>query len=248
MTILARYIHGSEDSRDCDVIYIVDKIPSIQESAEFCNADPSENRNIAIIKDGVIVQCFKGFPDEVNNALLSTYPLHPQYEKLLITRSLPRDLLLKQLSVLRKLLMEMRHTSLKRESQKALRSGFAERLKTAKAIDLRSLSWEIPEMLQLDCKKRIAFQLGQAIALKNGIEVYTKQAIVDVIPELYPYLYRIPCEISELESLKNRFTESLTILNIKDIGNEVILCDYGGVKRRISLKGKEHDEEEILWK
>lgn len=243
MTILARYVHGSEDSRDCDVIYIVDKIPSILESAEFCNADPSENRNIAIIKGGVIAQCYKGFPDEVNNALLSTYPLHLQYDELLITRALPRDILLKQVSVLRKLLMEMRHTSLKRESRKALRSGFAERLKTAKMIDLQSLHWEIPEMLQLECKKRMAFQLGQVIALEKGVEVYTKQAIVDIFPGLHPYLYRVPCDMSELESMKNRFIDDLNTLNIKDIGNEVILCDCGGVKRRIFLKGKEHDEE-----
>ena len=30
MKIIAKYIHGSEDSTDLDVIYVVDELPSLQ--------------------------------------------------------------------------------------------------------------------------------------------------------------------------------------------------------------------------
>ena len=56
MKILARYVHGSEDSLDTDVIYIVDELPPLNECAEFCNSNDAENRNLAIVRDGVVVR------------------------------------------------------------------------------------------------------------------------------------------------------------------------------------------------
>lgn len=115
MNILARYVHGSEDSTDLDVIYIVDRIPEAQDCPLFCNDDPSENRNLAVIEDGIVTWCYKGFADEVNNSVLSTYPLHPQEYDLLISRPVPRDIPIKLLAVLRKGVMELRHTTLRRK-------------------------------------------------------------------------------------------------------------------------------------
>ena len=88
---MIRYIHGSADSTDLDVMYVFEALPSQGECHRFCCGDPRENRNIIAVKDGVVEQCFKGIPDEVNNALLATYPLHPQEYPLVITRRLPRD-------------------------------------------------------------------------------------------------------------------------------------------------------------
>lgn len=242
MKILARYVHGSEDSLDTDVIYIVDELPPLKECAEFCNSNAAENLNLATVRDGVIVQCYKGFPDEVNNAVLTTYPLHEQDDELLISRRLPRDLLLKQLSVLRKILMEMRHTACAVEARKALKSGFSQRLRFAESVDLRTVTWEISETLQKECRKRIAFQLGQAIALSKGQEVYTKRTVAACVPKLEPYLYRTECSIDALETTWEQFVQELQGLTIKDLGDLKILCDCGKDQRRISLKGREHDE------
>lgn len=243
MKILARYIHGSQDSIDCDVVYIVDEMPTAQDCAAFCSADPSENRNLAVVRNGIVEQCFKGFPDEVNNALLATYPLHAQRDALLISHAVERDTLLKQLSVLRKLVMEFRGTELARESRKALKNGFAERLKFAETADLRTVRWELPEPGQMEAKKRIAFQIGQVLALEEGAELYTKQAIAEYMPALKPYLYRLPCGTDDLNRVKDRFLSGLHTLNIKDLGNSAIICGDGHCSRRISIRGKEHDED-----
>lgn len=84
MKILARYIHGSEDSTDLDVLYIVDELPDKAECKRFCSAEPSENRNVATVSDGVITSVYKGTVDELNNALLITYHLDSQTDELLI--------------------------------------------------------------------------------------------------------------------------------------------------------------------
>ena len=215
----------------------------MQDCAGFCSADPSENRNLAVVRNGIVAQCFKGFPDEVNNALLATYPLHAQCDALLISHAVARDVLLKQLSVLRKLVMEFRETALARESRKALKSGFAERLKFAETADLTTVRWEVPESGQLEAKKRIAFQIGQVLALQEGAELYTKQAIAEYLPALKPCLCRLPCGAEDLNRIKDRFLSGLHSLNIEDLGNNTIICGDGPCRRRISIRGKEHDED-----
>ena len=73
---MIRYIHGSADSTDRDVVYVFEQMPPFQECQLFCNGDPEENRNIIVVEDGIVTRCFKGNPDEVNNAVRTTYPLH----------------------------------------------------------------------------------------------------------------------------------------------------------------------------
>lgn len=80
--IIAKYIHGSEDSTDIDVHYVFDEMPSYQECKKFCDSDKSENRNIITIKNGIVTGCYKGTVDEINNALIETYPLHMFVEDL----------------------------------------------------------------------------------------------------------------------------------------------------------------------
>ncbi len=243
MKILARYVHGSADSLDCDAVYIVDELPEPRACAAFCNADPSENRNLATVQDGKISRCYKGFPDEVNNALFATYPLHKQKDPLLIRQPVPRDILLKDLSVLRKFLMEMKHTALEKEARTALKRGFTGRMKLAEAIDLNTVPWLIPEAEQLECMKRMAFQFGQALALHEGIEVYTKRAVADFKPELRRYLYRVPCDLQALSAAKGSFMNFLRAYRIEDPGDHTILFtgEEGNLKRRISIRGKEQD-------
>ena len=245
MEILARYIHGSEDSIDCDVIYIVDKVPSQREAPLFCTDNLDENRNIAVIEDGRIVWCHKGFPDEVNNALLATYPLHPQEDMLLIRERVIRDLPIKLLSVLRKIIMDFRHTSLKTEARRSLKGGFDERVRLLRSTDLRTLLWNISESKQMDRRKSMAFQLGQAIALSDGVELYTKMDIAEYIPGLRPYLYRYSCSVDALEKEKKVFLEILEQKHFEDMGNMVV-CLKDPYKRYINLKGKEQDVSEVI--
>ena len=163
MDIIARYVHGSEDSTDLDVIYITDRIPEMAECVPFCNEDPNENRNLATVENGIISWSFKGFSDEVNNALLDTYPLHAQEYDLLVEHSVPRDLPVKLLSVLRKSVMELRHTTLRSAARSALRNGYDARLEMLRETDLRCLEWTVTEQQLLDRMKTLAFQFGRAI-------------------------------------------------------------------------------------
>lgn len=245
MEYLARYIHGSEDSTDCDVIYIVDKVPSPRKAPLFCTDNQDENRNIAVIEDGRILWCYKGFPDEVNNALLATYPLHSQEDMLLVRKRAARDLPIKLLSVLRKIIMEFRHTSLKPEARLSLRSGYDERVKMLRSTDLRTLLWNISELDQMERRKSMAFQLGQAIALNDGIELYTKKDIAGYIPDLEPYLYRHPCSMDVLEKEKKVFLDIIEQKGFKDMGNMVV-CLKEPCTRYINLKGKEHDVSGVI--
>lgn len=56
MEILARYIHGSEDSVDTDVYYVVDELPSFQECKEWCDSKKDENANLITIIDGIEIR------------------------------------------------------------------------------------------------------------------------------------------------------------------------------------------------
>ncbi len=244
MNILARYVHGSSDSVDCDVLYITDRLPTMQECAVFCSADRSENRNLAVVSDGVVSACYKGFPDEVNNAVAATYPLHVQRDALMILRAVPRDRELKYLSVLRKFIMELRHTALYDAAKKALKGTYLDRMQLARSADLRALRWEISLEDRLERIKSMAFQFGQALALRDGIEVYTKQAIGELLPELEKYLKRREAPLDDLEQAKRAFLDIMTALDIRDCGkNTVLLITEGGGHRCISLAGKEHDAQ-----
>ena len=83
--IIAKYIHGSEDSIDTDVCYVFDRMPDAGECKRFCDSTRAENRNIICIENGTVSGCYKGIPDELNNALIETYGLHEQEYPLLIS-------------------------------------------------------------------------------------------------------------------------------------------------------------------
>lgn len=240
MDIIARYVHGSEDSTDLDVIYIIDQIPEMTEWPLFCNADPNENRNIATIENGVVAWSFKGFKDEVNNALLATYPLHPQEYGLLVQRSVPRDIPLKLLSVHRKAVMELRHTTLRRAARSALKNGFDAREEILRTTDFRCLEWTVTEQEQIERRKTLALQFGQAIALYEGAELFTKNEIAEYLPSLRPYLYRENCPADGIEEIKNRFLEIVAAQGFRDRGNRIVMIP-GTPERFVTLKGREHD-------
>ena len=95
MNMIAKYIHGSADSIDIDTVYVTTYEFTTQSAKEFCSQQERENSNLVNIDGGIISKCYKGTPDELNNALLETYSIHKQEYPLLITRKVTRNIPLK---------------------------------------------------------------------------------------------------------------------------------------------------------
>lgn len=210
---MIKFIHGSEDSTDIDVLYVFDKLPeTIQECKDFCSADPSENRNIIVIKDGIVVDCLKGTPDEVNNSLLRTYSLHEQQYPLPITREVKRDVTIKVIRAIRIILSHLSRSQERKKVKHALANGFKERIEILKNLGLSTIDYKMlePKTNREEVLKTIAFQLGQTMALIYGIELYTKSEVAHCYPFLKQYLYRQKnSHLKEIEEFKKRFIESI---------------------------------------
>lgn len=189
---MIRYIHGSEDSIDIDVFYVFDAIPDMQECKRFCYDENGENRNIIVIKDGIVTDCFIGTIDEVNNSLLDTYSLHEQEYPLLVTRRVERDVEKKIVRATRGILSIISRTQYRSEVKIALRSGLSTRLDTIKDIDFTTIDFsELNKQFDSEhCKKVIAFQIGQSLGLLDGVELYTKSSIAKQYPVLKQFVYR----------------------------------------------------------
>lgn len=184
---------GSEDSLDKDMLYVVDQIPSIAEAKEICDAG-TENRNLIQIEDGVVMDCYKGLPDETNNALWATYALHPQDFPLPIDRKVARILPLKLVRASRIVISLFSRTSYRPMVKAALRSyETKERLQALAQLDFGK------DLLSVNAYKSIAFQLGQCLALIEGEECYSKRSIATRFLELEPYLQRV--ETGDFEGL-----------------------------------------------
>lgn len=92
---VARFTHGSQDSSDHDVAVQVSTWPDKDELLAFAkskiNSTQTVDLNIFQVNtDGYVIKVERGAPDEVNNALLTTCPLHPQTSLLPIASKMPR--------------------------------------------------------------------------------------------------------------------------------------------------------------
>lgn len=228
---LIRYVHGSKDSTDLDVVYIVDTLPSLAECKLFCAEDKAENRNIASIKDGVISDCYKGTVDELNNSLLRTYSLHEQTHPLLIERTLDRDIPRKVCRSLRIVLSHFSRCQYRPMIKEALRTSWNYRISALsflaekKDIDFSSLN---KNMTAEDIKKIIAFQIGQVAGLFEGNEYYTKAEISEAYPELRQFLYRKPdSDMDVFRKWFNKFIDLLCKIKVKNGDTQdPIFVDY----------------------
>lgn len=236
---MIRYIHGSQDSTDLDVVYVFDSLPKEEDCIAFCSEEPTENRNIIVIQDGQVIQCFKGAVDEVNNALITTYPLHEQEYPLLLVHPIERDILLKELSVVRKILMLGRHTQWHKESKAALKGSWGTKLEVLRMIRLTEAVWVHCDPIEE--RKRLAFQLGQVLALLEGRELYTKSEITNFLPVLYPYLYRQDVSGDPLQTVLNTFVSQIEQLDIRDVSPHMIEYRGSGQVRRFDLQCKERE-------
>ena len=190
---IAYYIHGSEDSTDVDIYYVVKEQPSFQEAKAFCDSNLSENRNVITIKNGIVTDCYKGVPDEINNGLIDTYDLHEQKFPLLVTRPVERDRHIKFIRAVRGILSHLSRSQYRQPVKLALRSNWSKRLEVLEGINLYKVDFDTlnKNLSGEDVKKVMAFQLGQSFALMaGGLELYTKREIAETYEVLKPYLYR----------------------------------------------------------
>ena len=230
MNIIARYIHGSEDSTDLDVIYVVDELPSLQECKTFCS-DKEENRNLITVENGIVTSVYKGTPDEVNNALLDTYKLHEQEYPLLVERKVERDVHIKAIRAVRCILSHLSRSMFRPEIKNALRGSWSVRIETLQMIydhfdeiDFDSLQ---NNMSGDDVKKLIAFQIGQVLALTDFVELYTKSEIASYFTDLKPYLYRNSTDNENLKEYLFLFIHCLTKNNMFDYTEDGTEVTFG---------------------
>lgn len=217
------YIHGSEDSTDRDIIYVFESLPSFQECKSFCDGQGANNGNIVVIKDGIIASAYKGSIDEVNNGLFHTYKLHKQEFPLLIERTVERDVILKDIKVIRKILSIFTRTQFRVTVKEALRGSWQAKISLLKNLDYYSIDFDnIQKSNKADLLKSFAFQLGQAIALHEGVELYTKREIGSYFPELKGYLQRNNDNINAIIEFIHRYAELLEAIPITSSDNNIV--------------------------
>lgn len=211
------YRHGSEDSLDVDVYYVFEEMPSFKECQEFCS-NKEENRNIIVVKDGVVIDCFKGTVDEINNGLIDTYPLHKQEYYNIVMFKVKRDNLLKIIRVSRCLLSFCSRTQYRSNVKEALKSySWKKKIEVLKQIDFSSIDDFGKSGTKENVYKALAFQLGQAIGLIFGKEFYTKSSVANFYPKLKKYLYREKnTDPKDLINFINTFIELMESLEVEE--------------------------------
>ena len=215
---MIRYIHGSADSSDLDVMYVFDRMPDQIQCQRFCNEDPQENRNIIVLENGVVHSCFKGYPDEVNNALLTTYSLHEQAHPLLIQRPVPRDIFLKDLMATRKVMSHLTHSDLRSRMKAALRGNWHQRIAAMGELRFAEIDFDrVRGPAREDILKSMAFQTGQGLGLHRGVELYTKADIAACFPELQSCLYRQAEDLQGLQQIWDTYQQTLSRLEVRTL-------------------------------
>jgi hypothetical protein len=183
-----RVVHGSLDSVDVDVVYLTTtRLPSGAEFSAFCKERPEEDVNVALVEGGVVVDCMRGLPSELNNALVANQrPAmagQPQLRR--VERRSAAEKLLDTLQ--RSAAMVRRVAEYREEAIAALRTNSAAALlRLALRVD-----WESEEVTpDADSVKQVAFMAAQAEALLDGVELYDKAGLAARCPALRDCLAR----------------------------------------------------------
>lgn len=218
---------GSEDSLDEDRVYVFPSLPSLEECQAFCKHKP-DNRNIIVIEDGVVIDCYKGSPDEMNNALWDTYALHPQTAPLPLTQRVTRNIPLKVVRTTRIILSMLTRTSYRTEIKAALRShDQSQRIRILRQIDFVTLE------LDREQRKAIAFHLGQTLALLEGEECYTKSQVSARTPDLAPMIQReAESDLAQLNIHRDTMLRELSEVYIRTWETLNLFCYISSVKVR----------------
>lgn len=235
---MIKYIHGSEDSLDVDVLYVFNEMPSFKECQNFCS-DKKENRNIIIVNNGKVENCFKGTPDEINNGLIETYSLHSQKYENILKSKVERDILIKLIRVVRCLLSHCSRTVYRDEVKESLRSSnWIKKINTLKLIQFDQIEDFGKAGSKEDVYKIFAFQLGQALGLLSGKEFYTKSSISREYEKLRKYLYREKdTDPEDLVYFINLFIEKILELKHEEENGITYFNDFS---KKIDLKKEKY--------
>lgn len=192
-------IFGSKSSEDLDVCFFVDSLDGIRGNHEVVkmytaqtnfNTSKSVNANLAIVENGIVIENFKGSADELNNALFTTYNLHNQAYKNHIDRLVSRNLESRIVRCARTLVGNFTRTDLRIQAKAAIREDVDTQLDFLATIQLEKYTDFGKNGSVIEVYKTLAFQLGMTLALLNNKEVYTKEAIIALFPELENYILR----------------------------------------------------------
>lgn len=226
---MKKYIHGSEDSLDVDVFYVFDSMPSYQDCHTFCSSDKNENRNIIVIENGMVTDCFKGTCDEIQNSLYNTYSLHDQEYELDINEPIKRDIILKTVRVVRCFLSHFSRADNNKYRtivKDALKSGdWKKRIDTLLELDMSCEDFQ--KNNKTEVRKVFAFQLAQILGLYNDIEIYTKSDVGKHIHQLKQYVYRDKlADTRDLKIMFDKFIEIVHSIKYEQIGDFVEFYDF----------------------
>ena len=139
--IKTSYIHGSADSVDKDIVYILEEIPDFNKCKMFC-ASLEGNPNLAVIENGYVVWCYKGSKDELNNSLFRTIPLHSENGENPIVGTVERDVCLKVIRAVRGILSHISRSQYRDKIKSAVRGSFEEKLQTIEEIDIETIDFD----------------------------------------------------------------------------------------------------------
>jgi hypothetical protein len=224
---------GSPDSLDTDVVYVWEPKsdqPALldrQVCKEFCRSE-EENRNVILVSQGIVRDCYKGSPDEMNNALFATYGMHEQSVPNPIARPITRIVPLKVVRATRSVLSMISRTSMRDKVKQALHSYD----QAQRAEVLRTAHFGLFD-LEPAVAKCIAFQLGQLLALLHGDELYTKQGIAEWAPRLADLLYRKPqANLEPLNEIRDEIFAQLSEVYTRTQGTLNIFCYKNSVTVR----------------
>eukprot|EP01080_Neovahlkampfia_damariscottae_P006992 gene6992-11158_t len=204
-------VHGSEDSTDYDVVYIFEILPGYTEMVKFCS-QKEENRNILVLKNGVVSDSFKGTPDELNNSLLTTFSLHKQpfFKENPIKQKVERIVALKVVRSLRSILTRVSRSKWRPEIKKALKSlNLESYISILMKIDFNQMT----ELLDIEDCKSLAYQLGQTLALVEGHEIFTKSEVSLYFKNLKLFIYRSKDSLEHLDILNDYLKKLLCFLD-----------------------------------
>lgn len=200
-------IFGSRDSQDVDIMVFVDKLATIDENHTFVKElnkyfetiyRREINCNLGVLKDGMIVDVFKGTYDECNNSLYYTYKNHNQLYPNVIKTTYERCngtefYYIKMKRVARFILSFFsREPELREFIKPALKGDLKQRLEALKHIDFtKHTSFPKKKEKHEDIYKVVAFQFAQILGLSEDKEIYTKDGAILYNQAFYTYIKRL---------------------------------------------------------
>lgn len=213
---------GSKDSLDDDYCFIVDKIGTISECKAFCGKIESDypieiNSNLIVIKDGIVVDCYKGTPDEVNNSIYHTFHLHKQeIFPNPVEREMERNIDVKIERACRIICSFLSRTENRADVKIALKNGYPSTLGIIKRTNFTFITdFNKNNARTIDIHKTIMFQMVQVLCLLSGFEIYTKKKCAIYYPTCSGIIYRLenPMNGYILEAYKKYFVKQIKIYN-----------------------------------